>query len=164
MLKDALNFLRLKVQDVEHYDKHPMSSILLIFILLEIPTYFIDGSSIIEIISNVAITLLVYLFFIYWIFRKVKTYSFILACKFFGILLIGISIPLTALQLIGTSFEDLTIVLSSIIFMIYITGISTSKAMGVSKTYALSGIVLSIVALIILFIIYFMIEMMILNV
>ena len=119
MLKDALNFLRLKVQDVEHYDKHPMSSILLIFILLEIPTYFIDGSSIIEIISNVAITLLVYLFFIYWIFRKVKTYSFILACKFFGILLIGISIPLTALQLIGTSFEDLTIVLSSIIVIIH---------------------------------------------
>ena len=164
MLKDALNFLRLKVQDVEHYDKYPMSSILLIFVLLEIPTYFIDGSSIIEIISGVAITLLVYVFFIYWIFRKVKTYSFILACKFFGILLIGISIPLTALQLIGTSFEDLTIVLSSIIFMIYITGISTSKAMGVSKTYALSGIVLSIVALIILFIIYFMIDMMVLNV
>ena len=164
MLKDALNFLRLKVQDVEHYDKHPMSSILLIFFLLEIPTYFIDGSSIIEIISNVAITLLVYLFFIYWIFRKVKTYSFILACKFFGILLIGISIPLTALQLIGISFDDWAIVLSSIIFMIYITGISTSKAMGVSKTYALSGMVISIMSLIIFFIIYFMIETALLSV
>ena len=164
MLKDALNFLRLKVQDLEHYDKYPMSSILLIFFLLEIPTYFIDGSSIIEILSNVAITLLVYLFFIYWIFRKVKTYSFILACKFFGILLIGISIPLTALQLIGISFDDWAIVLSSIIFMIYITGISTSKAMGVSKTYALSGMVISIMSLIIFFIIYFMIETALLSV
>ena len=166
MIKDALNFLRLQTQDIKHFDKYSIPSIILIYVLLEIIAYLADGVPIespIEILSNLGVTIFTFLFFIYWIFRKVKTLSFILACKFFGVMNIGLSIALIILQIIalalGTTLDNIYIALVILIFIIFITGISTSKAIDVSKTYALSGVTLSILLLIIIYIIYLMIEM-----
>ena len=171
MIKDALNLLRLQAHNIKHYDKYSISTILLIFLLLEIPSYLTDGlptPSYLEILGDFAITIFAFLFFIYWIFRKVKTLSFILVCKFFGVMNIGLSIALIILQTIalalGTSLDNIYMALAILIFIILITGISTSKAIGVSKTYALSGVTLSILLLIIIYIIYLMIEMALLNV
>ena len=123
MIKDALNFFRLRTQDIEHYDRYRISSILLVlvFILLWLRTLVgyaqncqIDSfTCIFSLSSNDQITiaemdeifgifsynlvssvgiLLAYLFFTYWVFRKVKKHPFILLYKFFGIMAIGIII------------------------------------------------------------------------
>ena len=166
MIKDALNFIRLQVQDIEHYDKYSISSIILIYVLLEALSYLTDGLATVslgEALGNLVMTMSAFLFFIYWIFRKVKKHSFTLACKFFGVMNIGLSIALIILQIIalalGTTLDNIYIALVILIFIIFITGISTSKAIDVSKTYALSGVTLSILLLIIIYIIYLMIEM-----
>jgi len=171
MIKDALNFLRLHTQDIKHFDKYSITSIILILVLLEIISYLTDGEpieSIIEILSNLVITIFAFLFFIYWIFRKVKTNTFILACKFFGVMNIGLSIALIILQMVfialGTSLDNIYMALALLIYIICVTGFSTSKAMGVTRAYALSGITLSILLLVIFYVIYLMIEMLLLNV
>ena len=171
MIKDALNFLRLQTQDIKHFDKYSIPSIILIFVLFEVIAYLVDGVPIespIEILGNLGVTIFTFLFFIYWIFRKVKTLSFILVCKFFGVMNIGLSIALIILQTIalalGTTLDNIYMALAILIFIIFITGISTSKAIGVSKAYALSGVTLSILLLVIIYIIYLMIEMMFLNI
>ena len=166
MIKDALNLLRLQAHNIKHYDKYSISSILLIFLLLEIPSYLTNGLptlSFLEILGDFAITIFAFLFFIYWLFRKVKEYSFTLACKFFGILNIGLTIAIIITQIItltiGSSADNNYTLSVLFLYIIYVTGITTSKAMGVSKAYALSGITLSILLLIVVFTIYLMLAM-----
>ena len=72
MIKDALNFLRLQTQDIKHFDKYSIPSIILIYVLLEIIAYLADGvpiESSIEILGNIGVTIFTFLFFIYWIFN-----------------------------------------------------------------------------------------------
>jgi hypothetical protein len=171
MLKDALNFIRLQVQDIEHYDKYSISSIILIYVLLEALSYLTDGLATVtlgEALGNLLMTISVFLFFIYWIFRKVKKHSLTLACKFFGVMNIGISIAIITLQIIsvplGFSLENIYMASALLLFIIFITGITTSKAIDVSNTYSLIGATLSILLLIVFYSIYLMIEMMLLNV
>ena len=171
MIKDALNFLRLQTQDIKHFDKYSIPSIILIYVLLEIIAYLADGVPIespIEILGNLGVTIFTFLFFIYWIFRKVKKHSFTLACKFFGVMNIGLSIAIIILQIIsvalGFSLENIYMASALLLFIIFITGITTSKAIDVSNTYSLIGATLSILLLIFFYSIYLMIEMMILNV
>ena len=170
MIKDALNFIRLQVQDIEHYDKYSISSIILIYVLLEALSYLTDGLTVSlgEALGNLVMTMSAFLFFIYWIFRKVKKHSFTLACKFFGVMNIGLSIAIIILQIIsvalGFSLENIYMASASLLFIIFITGITTSKAIDVSNTYSLIGATLSILLLIFFYSIYLMIEMMILNV
>ena len=171
MIKDALNFLRLQTQDIKHFDKYSIPSIILIFVLFEVIAYLVDGVPIespIEILGNLGVTIFTFLFFIYWIFRKVKKHSFTLACKFFGVMNIGLSIAIIILQIIsvalGFSLENIYIASALLLFIIFITGITTSKAIDVSNSYALIGASLSILILIFFYSIYLIIEMMILNV
>ena len=171
MIKDALNFIRLQVQDIEHYDKYSISSIILIYVLLEALSYLTDGLATVslgEALGNLVMTMSAFLFFIYWIFRKVKKHSFTLACKFFGVMNIGLSIAIIILQIIsvalGFSLENIYMASTLLLFIIFITGITTSKAIDVSNTYSLIGATLSILLLIFFYSIYLMIEMMILNV
>ena len=166
MIKDALNLLRLQAHNIKHYEKYSISSILLIFLLLEIPSYLTDGlptPSYLEILGDFTITIFAFLFFIYWLFRKVKEYSFTLACKFFGVLNIGLTIAIIITQIItlaiGSSADNNYTLSVLFLYIIYVTGITTSKAMGVSKAYALSGITLSILLLIVVFTIYLMLAM-----
>ena len=205
MIKDALNFFRLRTQDIEHYDRYRISSILLVlvFILLGLRTLVgyaqncqidsftcifslssNDQITIVEIdeifgifsynlVSSVGI-LLAYLFFTYWVFRKVKKHPFILLYKFFGIMVIGIIIGIYStifIPLLMSILADhlyysyeihilgspIDILIDSLInyplyffriflslYVFYMVTITTSKAMGVSKLYAISGMALAI--------------------
>jgi len=122
-----------------------------------------------NLVSSVGI-LLAYLFFTYWVFRKVKKHPFILLYKFFGIMAIGIIIGIYStifipllmsiladhlyysyeIHILGSPIDILInyplyffcIFLSLYVF--YMVTITTSKAMGVSKLYVISGMALPI--------------------
>ena len=126
-----------------------------------------------NLVSSVGI-LLAYLFFTYWVFRKVKKHPFILLYKFFGIMVIGIIIGIYStifipllmsiladhlyysyeIHILGSTIDILIDILINYplyffriflsLYVFYMVTITTSKAMGVSKLYVISGMALPI--------------------
>ena len=161
MIKDALNFLRFQSRDIEHYNQYSIALILFILALMAVPFSWISESYeivripdiVIDEIYMIGASLLGSLFFVYWLGRKDKKYSFATVFKFFGVMTIGTFIPTIAGLLIefilDYSLVSVIISLLAYVYVLVIAIITTSKATGVTQSYVLGGnlIVLPIIFL-----------------
>ena len=152
MFNDLIDFFKFQSKGIEHYIKYSTSLIFFIVIVLEIPfTYFSEGYES-STTSDLAINLLIAipsvlfeaLFFVYWLGRKDKKYSFLTVLNFTAMLTITASIPLIAWEAISPNIDSSSwgSIIAALIFVIYIFYLmvaNMSVATGVSKKYALGG-------------------------
>ena len=155
MIKDALYFLKSQSEDIEHYNQYSIILILLIIALLEIPNSFLFQSYHSDIATNIVISLLITFllllvevkFFVYWLGRKGKKYSFATMLNFNSMLTISASIVLVVsgaitLNLDPSSWASIIITIISIAYILYFMTSVLSIATGVTKKYAFGGLLL----------------------
>ena len=156
MIQDILNFIRFQTQDIEHYNQYSIALILFIIVLLEIPSPMLYGGYDIPWVSDIVIDMVVAILFVfitarflvYWFARKNIQYSFPMVLNFFGVLSIGVSIAGIVFGIIASSFDSssmaaLTVIILFVLYSYFVMTITTSKATGITKAYALSGILIA---------------------
>ena len=155
MFNDVLNFLKFQSKDIEHYKQYQIGLILLIVTLLEIPYTFLsegyNSSLAPDLVINLLITipsvLIEAIFFVYWLGRKDKKYSFATVLNFTAMLTISTSIVIVAWAAIEqnldpSSWASIIIALIVVIYCIYLLTANMSMATGVTKKYAFGGLLL----------------------
>ena len=155
MFNDVLNFLRFQTQDIEHYKQYQIGLILLIVALLEIPNSFLFQGYHSDIATNLVISLLLtflgllveVIFFVYWLGRKGKKYSFATMLNFISMLSISVSIVLVVsgaitFNLDPSSWASIIISIIAIAYILYFMTSVLSIATGVTKKYAFGGLLL----------------------
>ena len=162
MIKDILNFIRFQTQDIEHYNQYSIGLILFIIVVLEIPSpmlyggyeldrgYEIYGVSdiVVDMVFAILFVVITARFLVYWFARKNIQHSFPTVLNFFGVLSIGVSIAGIVFGIIASSFDSssmaaLTVIILFVLYSYFVMTITTSKATGITKAYALSGILIA---------------------
>jgi hypothetical protein len=155
MINDLIDFLKLQPKNIEHYSKYPTALMFVIMLVLYIPFNFLyeieNTNSSINILSNVAniflVTILEAYFLVYWLGRKDKKYSFSIVLDFILMLSISIVIPLNLLGLLllnlnSQSWAFLIISFIALIYALYLAIVNLAIASGVTKKYALGGVLI----------------------
>ena len=155
MINDLINFLKFQSKDIEHYKQYQIGLILLIVTLLEIPYTFLsegyNSSLAPDLVINLLITipsvLIEAIFFVYWLGRKDKKYSFATVLNFTAMLTISTSIVIVAWAAIEqnldpSSWASLIISVITLTYILYLIPTALSIATGVTKKYAFGGLLL----------------------
>ena len=155
MLNDLIDFLKFQSKDIEHYKQYQIGLILLIVALLEIPYTFLsegyNSSLAPDLVINLLITipsvLIEAIFFVYWLGRKDKKYSFATVLNFTAMLTISTSIVVVAWAAIEqnldpSSWPSLIISVITLTYILYLIPTVLSIATGVTKKYAFGGLLL----------------------
>ena len=155
MINDLINFLKFQSKDIEHYKQYQIGLILLIVTLLEIPYTFLsegyNSSLAPDLVINLLITipsvLIEAIFFVYWLGRKDKKYSFSTVLNFTAMLTISTSIVVVAWAAIEqnldpSSWASLIISVITLTYILYLIPTVLSIATGVTKKYAFGGLLL----------------------
>ena len=155
MINDLINFLKFQSKDIEHYKQYQIGLILLIVTLLEIPYTFLsegyNSSLAPDLVINLLITipsvLIEAIFFVYWLGRKDKKYSFATVLNFTAMLTISTSIVIVAWAAIEqnldpSSWASLIISVITLTYILYLIPTVLSIATGVTKKYAFGGLLL----------------------
>ena len=156
MIKDILNFIRFQTQDIEHYNQYSIALILFIIVVLEIPSPMLYGGYdmggvfdiVIDMVFAILFVVITARFLVYWFARKNIQHSFPTVLNFFGVLSIGVSIAGIVFGIIASSFDSssmaaLTVIILFVLYSYFVMTITTSKATGITKAYALSGILIA---------------------
>ena len=155
MLNDLIDFLKFQSKDIEHYKQYQIGLILLIVTLLEIPYTFLsegyNSSLAPDLVINLLITIpsvfIEAIFFVYWLGRKDKKYSFATVLNFTAMLTISTSIVIVAWAAIEqnldpSSWASLIISVITLTYILYLIPTVLSIATGVTKKYAFGGLLL----------------------
>ena len=160
MINDIIDFLKFQSKDIEHYNQYSIGLIFFIIVLLEIPYTYLsesyESTTTSDLVINLLITipsvLIEAIFFVYWLGRKDKKYSFATVLNLTAMLTISTSIVIIAFAAISqnldpSSWAIIVIALIVIIYCIYLLTANMSMATGVSKKYVLGGVLIIIALL-----------------
>ncbi|MDA8755516.1 hypothetical protein N9M98_01910 [Candidatus Pseudothioglobus singularis] len=151
MVNDLIDFLKIQSRDIEYYNRYSIALIFIIIVLCEILYTFIStnyqfsiSSFFVDLMFTIFSLLFEVLFFLYWLGRKDKKYSYATLLNYLGMLTIITFLALIIYEPIAQSLNPsswIGIIAAVLIlaYILYLTVANLAKATDISKRYALGG-------------------------